>query len=386
MNWQGFLSDDRQEQEQLDICRALIEDATKDTTLWLQADPSAEERVHILAIQAGLTDLARIVERRMERRKEAKDEWEYSETVAEVLSGLDKAREVRGNIVGKGLARLADRLPKELPSTKSQKRPRVTAPPPIEPVNTSGGLRLPPAPPASVGGLGIVPYQSKPTEVPHDPPTYFPFDLWPRTNVILLEAQRKFPHQTQALELCKHVTSEMTPLFCEAVKAGKLKAGAVLTEGLGGMEDLLHFLLVCNDDGPKSGFSSLSDQAYRLGEKVRQSDEWLTLAKAIADAQIAPQPSPSTAGGKPADRRAMVDAYIAEILTKTGGRISRKDIWLVAGYDSATEFERFQRNDQRTTQIATTNFNRVLGMKPDDFIRALERRKATKNAQPKRAE
>jgi len=71
-------------------------------------------------------------------------------------------------------------------------------------------------------------------------------------------------------------------VFSAAVKAGKMKADVVLRENGGGMEDLLHSLLACNDDRPKSGFSSLSDQAYRLGQEVRKSDEWLVLAKAIA--------------------------------------------------------------------------------------------------------
>jgi hypothetical protein len=104
MDWRSY---DRWEQEQLDICRALIEDATKDTALWLQGDASAEERVHVLEIQTGLANLTRIIERRMDRHNEAKDDWDYSETVSEVLLNLDKARELRGNIVGKGLARLA---------------------------------------------------------------------------------------------------------------------------------------------------------------------------------------------------------------------------------------------------------------------------------------
>ena len=50
------------------------------------------------------------------------------------------------------------------------------------------------------------------------------------------------------------------------------------------MEDLLHFLLLHNDDGPRTGFG-LSDEAYRLGKKVRQSDEWRTLARAIVEAE-----------------------------------------------------------------------------------------------------
>ena len=158
------------------------------------------------------------------------------------------------------------------PPESSPRRHLARAPKPLTTLSGTGG--------------GTVP-STKPTEIPHNPPSYFPSDLWPQTYVILLEGQRKFPLRMQTLELCKRITSEMTPLFCEAVKAGKIKASAVLHEGLGGMEDLLRFLLVQNDDGPKSGFSSLSDQAYRLGQKIRQSDEWLALAKAITNAQAA---------------------------------------------------------------------------------------------------
>ena len=152
---------------------------------------------------------------------------------------------------------------------KQAHKPRPKLPPPIRPVNTSGGpLRN---------------STSKPSEVPHDPPIYFPTDVWPQTNVVLLEARRMFPERTQTLELCKHVVAEMTPIFVEAVKAKKIKAGAVQRENGGGMEDLLHSLLVHNDDGIKRGFSSLSDQAYQLGKRVRESNEWVGLAKAIAE-------------------------------------------------------------------------------------------------------
>lgn len=260
MDWRSY---DRWEQEQLEICRALIEDATKDTTLWLQGNASAEERVHVLEIQTGLANLTRIIERRMDRHKEVKDDWEYSETVSEVLLNLDKARELRGNIVGKGLARLADRLPRELPGSKV--RLVTQAPAPITPLSGTGGW---------------TPRQPKPTEVPANPPANFPGDLWPQTNVILLEARKQFPQQTHTLELCRHIIYEMTPLFCEAVKLGKMKAGAVLREGCGGMEDLLHSLLVYNDSGIPTGFG-LSNEAFRLGTRVRESDEWLALAKAI---------------------------------------------------------------------------------------------------------
>jgi len=114
--------------EQVSI-RGLIEDATRDTTLWLQADPSAEEQAHVLAIQERLADLARIIERRMERRGSPEDDRQWSETVAEVLSLLDKAREPRGSIVGRSLDRLAERMLRELP--RPEVRGIIQAPAPL---------------------------------------------------------------------------------------------------------------------------------------------------------------------------------------------------------------------------------------------------------------
>jgi hypothetical protein len=153
-----------------------------------------------------------------------------------------------------------------------------------------------PSPPTAVGGLGLSRSGPKPTQVPPNPPSCFPNDLWPETNLIILQARKQFPYQTHTLELCKHITSEMTPLFCKAVKAGRMKAGAVHHEGLGGMEDLLHSLLVYNDDGPRTGFG-LSDQTYRLGDRVRQSDEWLAQVKAIAE--VSAELSASAVESKP---------------------------------------------------------------------------------------
>jgi hypothetical protein len=109
--------------------RGLIEDALRDTVLWLQANPSAEERAHVLGMEERLADLDRIIARQVEGRSLPKDGWQWSETAREVLLLLEKAREVRGNIVGKGLARLPDHLPTKLPGMK--------LPEPMEPVNTS---------------------------------------------------------------------------------------------------------------------------------------------------------------------------------------------------------------------------------------------------------
>jgi|SRR5579863_2635899 len=262
----GTPQGDSQSLFDLETIRSRIQDAAQDTKVWLQAGPSAEERGHVLAMQERLADLARIIERRRERRRSPEDERIWHETVGEVLSRLDKAKEVRGHIVGKGLGRLAGHLPRELPG--SHVRFVTKAPPPITPLSGAG---------AWAGN------RARPTQMPQNPPTNFPSSLWPKTVVILARTVREYPSQIQTLELCKRVISEMTPLFREAVKLGKMKGHDVFTDGLGGMADLLHSLLVYNDDGPHSGFSSLSDQAYRLGQEIRKSDEWLGLAEEIAE-------------------------------------------------------------------------------------------------------
>jgi hypothetical protein len=77
--------------------------------------------------------------------------------------------------------------------------------------------------------------------------------------------------------------------------------------------------------------------------------------------------------GSPAGRRAAIETFISK-LTNVGRKITRKDIWTVAGYQDPTEFERFQRSDHRTTASAATAFTRILAMKPEDFIQLLKKK------------
>ena len=65
------------------------------------------------------------------------------------------------------------------------------------------------------------------------------------------------------------------------------------------------------------------------------------------------------------ERRAAVDAYIAEVLSRTGRQITRTDFWVAAGYKSRSEFERWERNDpKRPNKAAHKAFSRVLSEKP----------------------
>lgn len=69
------------------------------------------------------------------------------------------------------------------------------------------------------------------------------------------------------------------------------------------------------------------------------------------------------------DRRVAVDAYIAEVLQKTGKRITRTDIWKKAGDKSRTEFERwesrwYERHNRKPNQAANRRFAKILTEKP----------------------
>ena len=73
---------------------------------------------------------------------------------------------------------------------------------------------------------------------------------------------------------------------------------------------------------------------------------------------------PPTMADEKNDRREAVDAYIEEVLKRTGKKISRADIWRCAGYKYRTEFERWQGNDRKCTKRAGANFRRILREKP----------------------
>jgi hypothetical protein len=83
------------------------------------------------------------------------------------------------------------------------------------------------------------------------------------------------------------------------------------------------------------------------------------------------QPELSVPESGAVDRKTIIAGFI-ERVTDAGHKITRKDIWTVAGYTDATEFERFQRDDLRGNKSAASAFNRVLSMKPEEFIKLLK--------------
>src|SRR6266849_1930571 len=102
--WSEYLEDEGREQEQLSSAQTLIEYATQDVVRWLLDNPSEEEKVSALATQERLAELGSIITRRTKRNYSPKDRRQWSATVAEVLSQLEKAGRPagisRGQMVG----------------------------------------------------------------------------------------------------------------------------------------------------------------------------------------------------------------------------------------------------------------------------------------------
>ena len=73
------------------------------------------------------------------------------------------------------------------------------------------------------------------------------------------------------------------------------------------------------------------------------------------------------------DRKSQVDKFIASVLTATGRKITRKNIWSAAGYKDRTEFQRFQKG-VRASQSAIAAFGRVLSKTPDAFLFDLDKK------------
>jgi hypothetical protein len=177
------------------------------------------------------------------------------------------------------------------------------------------------------------------TQTPPDFPSHYPNELNLRTAVIRTKAVRKFPEQRQILELCKYFITEMTPLFCEAVKAGTTRADLVL--GDSGMWGLLHSLLVYN--------CKYDNERYQLEQDLRRSDEWSEFEKATAKAQAESSRAHYSANAAQSHRNA--EAELGDVLTAIGGRRGSGG-WVSAALGNGVKDKLFAHSeDYRTVSV-----------------------------------
>jgi hypothetical protein len=109
----------------------------------------------------------------------------------------------------------------------------------------------------------------------------------------------------------------------------------------------------------------------------------LPAASAIARDEHVREPITFTSVSRGRNKRApmtpetaQIDAFIERIYQEKRVKITRKDIHKVAGYDDRTEFQRYQSG--RPTVTSKANFERVLAMSSDEFLKVLLSKKRPK--------
>ncbi len=157
---------------------------------------------------------------------------------------------------------------------------------------------------------------------------------------------------------------------CEAVRAGERP----IAELAGTVEEFWRRLRVYVDLElcPDWSSRSLVEAAFA---GLKQSPEWvqhLGERRALAEGQGARGPDDVVANRVPAQpdelpedatreqKAQAVKAFLTKAEAAMGERFFKRDIWRAAGYEVATEFERWQRNDHRRTKAGDRNIRRVL--------------------------
>ena len=157
---------------------------------------------------------------------------------------------------------------------------------------------------------------------------------------------------------------------CEAVRAGEWP----VAELAGTVEEFWRRLRVYVDLELYPDWSSRSLVEAALAG-LKQSPEWvrhLGERRALAEDRVACGPEDAVANRVPAQpdelpehatteqKAQAVKAFLTEAKAATGDRFLKQDIWRAAGYEAATEFQRWQRNDHRRTKAGDRNIRRVL--------------------------
>jgi hypothetical protein len=119
------------------------------------------------------------------------------------------------------------------------------------------------------------------------------------------------------------------------------------------------------DEQRQPPFDSVKEAAVPVAEIMTPAAHALSVAS-IVDAYDPNNAEPALLS----ERRALVDAFIERVWKETHEKIKRKDIWRVASYTEATEFERFQPG-KGTSAGSTAKFIGVLQLTPTEFLARL---------------
>jgi hypothetical protein len=106
-------------------------------------------------------------------------------------------------------------------------------------------------------------------KVPTDLPLYYPTGLEVLTRSVINDAVKAFPSESQMLEICRKVISQLTPAYRDEIEAKRLQAYLAP----GAMNDLLGLLVRSNCH---------SSEERDLTQQLMRSDEWRNFIRTLA--------------------------------------------------------------------------------------------------------
>jgi hypothetical protein len=120
---------------------------------------------------------------------------------------------------------------------------------------------------------------------------------------------------------------------------------------------------------PSSPFAqAIETLRNALGEDWSADGRFIAAEVGIVPAGPLSLEEPTEAAGPKATlgqtRRAAIDAYIKEVMEKTGKVLTRSDIWREAKYTHRRQFEGWQRGEAKPGTSVDRNISRVLKSKP----------------------
>jgi hypothetical protein len=128
----------------------------------------------------------------------------------------------------------------------------------------------------------------------------------------------------------------------------------------------------------KSGSGPSDSRIEFYIKHIKESSKWLALQRklaGIASARVrkAVAPHVDESGGHTTNRE-LIEQFIDAVLVASGKTISKTDVWRVAGYSDATQFERFQR-EKNVSSGSSVKFKRILRLSPAEFLDRLSKLK-----------
>jgi hypothetical protein len=220
-------------------------------------------------------------------------------------------------------------------------------------------------------------------EVAMEYPQHFPAESRARVEAATIRAGREFDSKKPKAQWRSEVealfrTYVLTPFLVFAKEASRLKLWPVdemdqkCREFLRGLAIDAYF-----QKGKAAGLSDMISNLdgsilWKAQQEIEKTSQWrkyenlrLKLAVAQSSGVQNNNKTARTAESKATEHRAMVEAYMEEVFSKTEKRITKKDFWSKAGYNSRTEFERWERQDsERPNKAAHKAFMRILREKP----------------------